>query len=86
MFISILLLSLEASYHTTERIEVITHFSAVVACLNNVGPGFESIGPMGNYSAFSAFGKLLLCLDMLIGRLEIFPMLLLFSPAVWLRK
>lgn len=62
-----------------------TTFSAVIACFNNIGPGFDLVGPAGNYSAFSNFGKLVLCADMLLGRLEIFPMLLLFSPSLWRR-
>ena len=62
-----------------------TTFSAVVACFNNIGPGFDMVGAAGNYSAFSDFGKLVLCADMLLGRLEIFPILLLFSPSLWRR-
>ena len=62
-----------------------TTFSAVVACFNNIGPGFDMVGAAGNYSAFSSFGKLVLCADMLLGRLEIFPILLLFSPSLWRR-
>lgn len=62
-----------------------TTFSAVVACFNNIGPGFDMVGAVGNYSAFSDFGKLVLCADMLLGRLEIFPILLLFSPSLWRR-
>ena len=62
-----------------------TTFSAVVACFNNIGPGFDMVGAAGNYSAFSNFGKLVLCADMLLGRLEIFPILLLFSPSLWRR-
>ena len=57
--------------------------SAVITCINNVGPGFESIGAVGNFSALSAFSKLVLCLDMLLGRLELFPILALMTRAVW---
>lgn len=75
---SILLLSFDGfDFETT--------VSSVVACINNVGPGFAMVGPVGNYGSFSAFGKLVLCADMLIGRLEIFPMLILFSPTLWRR-
>lgn len=56
-----------------------TNASAVVACFNNIGPGFGAVGPTGNYGAYSVFSKLVLIFDMLAGRLEIFPMLLLFS-------
>ena len=69
-----------------EEKDLITTFTAVVACLNNIGPGLEVVGPMGNFSSFSWAAKLLLSLDMLIGRLEIFPMLLIFAPSLWKRK
>lgn len=54
--------------------------------MNNIGPGLELVGPMGNFSAFSSWSKLLLSFDMLAGRLEIFPMLLLFAPSIWKHK
>ena len=60
-----------------------TSFTAVVACLNNIGPGLGGVGPMENYSMFSWLSKLVLILSMLIGRLEIYPILLLFVPSVW---
>ena len=60
-----------------------TNFSAVLACFNNIGPGLEAVGPVCNYSAFSAMSKLVLILDMLLGRLEIFPILVLFSYETW---
>lgn len=60
-----------------------TNFSASLACIGNVGPGFDAIGPMMNYSFYSPFSKCLLSLVMLIGRLEIFPVLLLFAPRTW---
>ena len=64
-----------------------TTFSAVLTSISNVGPGFgELIGPMGNFAAMSWFSKLVLSFLMLIGRLEIFPMLLLFSPALWTKR
>ena len=62
-----------------------TSLTAVLACLNNIGPGLDLVGPMGNYACFSAGSKLILSLDMLIGRLEIFPMLMLAVPAAWKR-
>ena len=77
--VSVLLLSLE-------RFDLITVFTAVAACINNIGPGLEVVGPMGNYAQFSPAAKLLLSFDMLVGRLEIFPMLLLFAPSIWKRK
>lgn len=60
-----------------------TTVTAVLACLNNIGPGLDLVGPMGNFSSFSGFSKFILSLDMLFGRLEIFPMLFLFTPAAW---
>ncbi|MBP1556302.1 MAG: TrkH family potassium uptake protein [Oscillospiraceae bacterium] len=64
---------------------IATNFSAVVACFNNIGPGFEAVGATCNYSGYSAFSKLVLIFDMLAGRLEIFPILLLGSRATWRR-
>jgi trk system potassium uptake protein TrkH len=58
-------------------------FTAALTCLSNVGPGLEAIGPWGNFNVFSDFSKLVLSFAMLVGRLEIFPMLVLLSPAVW---
>lgn len=63
-----------------------TNLTATLACVNNIGPGLGMVGPVGNFSAFSWFSKLLLTLDMLIGRLEILPMLVLFSPSVWRKR
>ncbi len=60
-----------------------TNFTAVAATINNIGPGLAMVGPMSNYSHFSAFSKLVLIFDMLVGRLEVFPMLLLLTPATW---
>ncbi|MDY3690938.1 MAG: TrkH family potassium uptake protein [Dysosmobacter sp.] len=77
--ISCLLLSLE-------EMDLVTTFTAVAACMNNIGPGLEVVGPVGNFAAFSPWAKVLLSFDMLVGRLEIFPMLLLFAPSIWKRK
>ena len=77
--VSCLLLSME-------HFDLITTFTAVASCLNNIGPGLELVGPMGNFADFSPWSKLLLSFDMLAGRLEIFPMLLLFAPSIWRRK
>ena len=60
-------------------------FSAALTCISNVGPGLAEIGPMGNFSAFSAFSKGLLSFLMILGRLEIFPLLVLFTPSAWQR-
>lgn len=60
-----------------------TNISAVVACFNNIGPGLDKVGPMSNFSAYSDFSKYVLSFAMLLGRLEIYPLILLFSPSVW---
>lgn len=64
----------------------VTTCTSVIACLSNIGPGMGQVGPMCNYSAYSDFSKFILSLDMLFGRLELFPMLLLFSPRSWKRS
>ena len=63
--------------------DLITNFTAVVATFNNIGPGLELVGPNGNFGLFSWFSKLILTFDMLAGRLEIFPLLLLFVRDTW---
>ena len=62
---------------------LITNFTAVAATFNNIGPGLELVGPTGNFGMFSWFSKLILTFDMLAGRLEIFPLLLLFVRDTW---
>ena len=63
-----------------------TNLSAVLACFNNIGPGLEAVGPTCNFSAYSDFSKFVLILDMLAGRLEIFPILVLFSRNTWRKR
>ena len=63
-----------------------TNVSAAVACFNNIGPGFDMVGPTGSFSAFSDFSKIVLAFAMLLGRLEVFPLLLAFAPSVWRRR
>lgn len=74
--VSMLLISID-------EFSVETNITAVLACLNNIGPGLDMVGPAGNYSQFSGFSKLVLSFNMLAGRLEIFPVLMLFVPAAW---
>ena len=74
--VSILVISLDG-FSTT------TNFSAVLACFNNIGPGLEAVGPSCNFGAYSDLSKVVLILDMLAGRLEIFPILALFSRGTW---
>ena len=59
--------------------------SATLACIGNVGPGFGVVGPTGGYGGYSVFSKVVLSFVMLMGRLEIFPMLMLFAPSTWKR-
>ena len=60
-----------------------TNFSAILCCFNNIGPGLEAVGPTCNFSQFSVLSKLVLIADMLLGRLEIFPIMVLFSRQTW---
>lgn len=63
-----------------------TNFTAVAACFNNVGPGFGAVGPAGGFSAYSAFAKYILSVAMLLGRLEIFPLILILAPSNYFKK
>ena len=74
--VSVLLVSLDGQTMTT-------NFTAVAATFNNIGPGLEGVGPTANFGLYSGFSKLVLTFDMLAGRLELFPMLLLFAPETW---
>lgn len=66
-----------------DGLDLTTNFTAVAATLNNIGPGLELVGPTQNFGLFSNFSKYILMFDMLAGRLELFPMLILFAPATW---
>ena len=74
--LSILLVSIEGK-------DVVTTFTSVAATINNIGPGLAVVGPTGNFSSFGIFSKWVLIFDMLAGRLELFPMLILFHPTIW---
>lgn len=75
-FASILIVSLD-------NFSFETNVSAVMATLNNIGPGLDVVGPTGNFSAFSDVSKVVMIFDMLAGRLELIPILVLFSPQTW---
>ena len=77
--VSVLLVSLTCE-------DMVTNFTAVATALNNVGPGLELVGPVENFGFLHPLSKIVLMFDMLAGRLELFPMLLLFTPRTWLRK
>lgn len=66
-----------------DNTDLVTTFTAVAATINNIGPGLEMVGPTANFSFFSPFAKYVLMFDMLAGRLELFPLLLLFHPSIW---
>lgn len=75
-----LLVSLEGTY------DLETNFSAALTCMSNVGPGLGAVGPVEDFTGYSPFSKVVLSLLMLAGRLEIFPMLALFHPAIWKKQ
>lgn len=79
VFISLILVSINNADFTTS-------FSAVSTCINNIGPGLNKVGPTSNFGFFSSFSKMVLAADMLLGRLECLPLVILFSPSVWKKK
>lgn len=74
--VSLLLITLDGK-------DLVTNFTAVTATFNNIGPGLMEVGPTGNFAGFSAFSKCVFIFDMLAGRLELYPILLLLTPSVW---
>ena len=82
----IVLIILSTVLISVDGLSMETNISAAVTCINNVGPGFDTVGPMGNFSTYSEFSKIVLSLDMLLGRLEIMPMFILFSPMAWKKR
>ena len=79
LFIGTLLVSFDGLDFTST-------FTGVIACINNIGPGLNLVGPMGNFDCFSYFSKIILSVLMLIGRLEVYPILILFLPKTWTGK
>ena len=76
VLVSILLISLDGK-------DMTTNLTAVMATFNNIGPGLNLVGPTSNFGDYSVFSKIVLMFDMLVGRLEIFPLLILFAPGLW---
>jgi trk system potassium uptake protein TrkH len=76
---SVLLLSLD-------NLDLVTAFTAAVTSINNVGPGLNGVGPFKSLDGLSNLSLLVLIFDMLVGRLEIFPIIMLFSPSIWKKK
>ena len=73
---SLLLISIEGK-------DIVTNFTAVAATINNIGPGLSAVGPTQNFGSYSDFSKYVLMFDMLAGRLELFPLIILFTPSIW---
>lgn len=71
---------------SVDGFSTMTNFSAVLACFNNIGPGLEAVGPTCNFGGYSVLSKVILIIDMLAGRLEIFPILILLSKSTWTRR
>ena len=82
-FASLFLLSIDQAIFNSAENTILTNITSVLACFNNIGPGLDFVGPTQNFADFSIFGKLILSFDMLAGRLELFPMLILFTPSTW---
>lgn len=68
-----------------DNFDFMTSFSAIIATVSNIGPGFELVGPMGNYADFSNLSKIVMTACMILGRLEVIPVLVLFAPSIWKR-
>lgn len=83
MFTYVLIFAASMLVLTLDNLDMTTTFTAVAATLNNIGPGLELVGPTGNFSIFSNLSKLVMIFDMLAGRLELFPLLLLFTKSTW---
>lgn len=86
-FISyILILIVSVLIVSIDNFDFATSFSGVLTTINNVGPGISQVGPIENFYSFSPLSKIVFCIDMLVGRLEVIPYLLIFSPDLWRRK
>ena len=82
LMLYIMIIGISVLVISFDEYDFTSNFSAVLATFNNIGPGLSRVGPLGNYSLYSALSKLVLIFDMLLGRLEIFPILLLFNPSL----
>ena len=86
LVIYFILLMLSTLIISLDEFDFTTNFTAVVSCLNNIGPGLNRVGPAQNFSIFSPLSKVVLIFDMLAGRLELFPLMILFMPSTWRKK
>lgn len=84
-FVYIAIIAISILIISIDNFSFMTNFSAVLACFNNIGPGFDVVGATCNYASFGIASKIVLIIDMLAGRLEIFPILVLFLPHAWKR-
>lgn len=84
-FVYIVIMVLSVLVVSLDGFSLTTNLTAVLSCFNNIGPGLDAVGPTCNFSGFGILSKLVLVVDMLAGRLEIFPILILFSPKAWQR-
>ncbi len=86
LVIYFILLMLSTLIISLDEFDFTTNFTAVVSALNNIGPGLNRVGPAQNFSIFSPLSKIVLIFDMLAGRLELFPLMILFMPSTWRKK
>jgi trk system potassium uptake protein TrkH len=66
--------------------DIETNLTASLACISNIGPGLAKVGPYGGYAGYSNFSKLILSIEMIAGRLELFPILIMFAPKTWRKR
>ena len=83
MVVFLLVYIISVLFLSMDKFDLVTNFTAVLATINNIGPGLGEVGPCGNYASLSYFSKCVLIFDMLAGRLELYPILLLLTPGVW---
>ncbi len=86
LIIYIFLFIISSVLISLSNVDFTTNFTSVSSCINNCGPGLAKVGSMENYGFYSSFSKLVLIFDMLLGRLECFPIIILLSPTVWRKK
>ncbi|NLO99335.1 MAG: TrkH family potassium uptake protein [Clostridiaceae bacterium] len=84
-FISIILFAISLILVSLDGFDMVSNFTAVAATINNIGPGLGMVGPTGNFADYSGLSKIVFSATMLFGRLEIYPMLILFAPTFWKR-
>ncbi len=84
--LDIIIVAIASVLVSFENKDFVTTLTSVATCVSNVGPGFSLVGPTGNFSIFSPFSKIILSICMLMGRLELFPILILFYPSTWKKR